>query len=232
MVDSTTIGALSAPVLYWRVLIYADFADDILRATSGLYTRTISGSGDSELDGTYDPYDERMISIGNVVHNETGSDSLNVSLNGILAGLEGIQDRTNDYIFDRQNEVISIRVSSFLNVIGDRERWQGRVARLWFYCVDENETQVGSIIPYYTGYMNEITISGSPQQQIVTLTIENYITTLAGASNKNYLSQDQYDPNDLSAEAAIAAMNGTKGAGLASPMYYGWYNLPGSGVRL
>lgn len=215
MVDATTQAALEAPVLYWRVLIYADFQDDVLRGCSGLYPKTISGSGDSELDGTYDPYDERMISVGAVGQNETGSDTVTVSLNGILAGTEYIADRDGIFIQDRNDEYISIRISSFLNLVGDKARWQGRTARLWFYCVDEDENQVGSIIPYYTGYMNEISIGGSAQQQLVSLTIENYIASLSGAQNKNYLSQDKYDSGDLSGEAAIAAANGTKGAGLS-----------------
>jgi hypothetical protein len=54
MVDATTQAALEATVVNWRVLIYADFVGDVLRGTSGLYNKTISGSGDSELDGTYE----------------------------------------------------------------------------------------------------------------------------------------------------------------------------------
>lgn len=215
MVDATTQAALEAPVVYWRVLIYADFQNDVLRATSGLYPKTISGSGDSELDGTYDPYDERMISVGGVSHNETGSDTVTISLNGILAGTEYIADRADIFIQDRDDEYIRIRGSSLLNLLGDKAQWQGRIARLWFYCVDEDENQVGSIWGYYTGYMNEIGIGGSPQQQSIGLTIENYVSTLSGAQNKNYLSQNQYDSGDLSGEAAIAAANGTKGAGLS-----------------
>lgn len=215
MVDATTQAALEAPVLYWRVLIYADFQDDVLRGCSGLYPKTISGSGDSELDGTYDPYDERMISVSAVGHNETGSDTVTVSLNGILAGTEYIADRSDIFIQDRNDEYIRIRGSSFLNVIGNKARWQGRTARLWFYCVDEDENQVGSVVPFHTGYMNEISIGGSAQQQLVSLTIENYLVSLTGAQNKNYQAQDQYDSGDLSGEAAIAAANGTKGAGLS-----------------
>jgi len=86
---------------------------------------------------------------------------------------------------------------------------------LWFYCVDENETQVGQIIPYYTGYMNDISITGSPNQQTINLVIENYINTLSGTQNKNYLSQNLFDAGDLSGEASIAAVNGTSGAGLS-----------------
>jgi hypothetical protein len=103
--------------------------------------------------------------------------------------------------------------ADFLAIIGDKTKWQGRTARLWFYCVNENEAQVGSIIPYYTGYMNEVSIAGSAESQTVTLTIENYLVSIAGAQNKTYLIQNIYDAGDLSAEASISAANGMAGAG-------------------
>lgn len=194
MVDATTQAALEASILYWRALIYADIDGDVIRATTGLYDRTISGSGDAELDGTYESYSHNVIDIGPVRHNETGSDTVAVTLNGILAN------------------------SDLLNVIGDRTNWQGRAARLWFYCVDQDEAQVGSIIPYYTGYMNDVIIAGSPDEQRITLTIENYLASLSGAQNKTYMMQNLYDAGDLSANATLGAANGMgsgSGSGLA-----------------
>lgn len=197
MVDATTQAALEAVVLNWRVLIYADFVGDTLRATSGLYDKTISASGDSELDGTYDSFDSRLVQVSAVKHNETGSDTVSISLSGLIV-----------------NDV------DFLNTIGDKANWQGRAARLWFYCVDESETQVGSIIPYYTGYMNDITISGSAEAQTVAVTIENYMVSLSGAQNKTYLMQNVFDSGDLSGNATVGAANGLSGAGTAN--YTNW----------
>ena len=193
MVDATTQGALEATVLYWRMLLWADFDGDPLRATSGLYDRTISGSGDAELDGFYDSYDHNLISVGPVKHNETGSDTVTVTMSGLLLNAD------------------------LLNMIGDRTKWQGRSARLWFYCADENEMQVGSIIPYYTGYMNDVVISGSPQEQRITLTIENYLATLSGAPSQTYMMQNLFDAGDLSANATLGAANGLgAGGGVSS----------------
>lgn len=201
MVDATTQAALEAQVLHWRVLIYADFDGDVLRGTSGLYDRVITGSGDSELDGTYESYDHNLIEVGAVKHNENGSDTVTISMGGLIV-----------------NNV------DFLNLIGDKSKWQGRTARLWFYCVDEDEVQVGSIIPYYTGYMNDVTISGNPSEQTVSLTIENYLVSLAGASAKTYLQQNIYDSGDESAAAAIAAANGIEGGGLTPQVVQGaWW---------
>jgi hypothetical protein len=190
MVDATTQAALEATVVNWRVLIYADFVGDVLRGTSGLYDKVISGSGDTELDGTYDSFNHDLINVSTVKHNESGSDTVSISMSGLV-----------------------VNNADFLAIIGDKSKWQGRIARLWFYCVNENEGQVGSIIPYYTGYMNEVSISGSAESQTVTLTIENYLTSIAGAQNKTYLIQNIYDAGDLSGEAAISAANGMAEAG-------------------
>lgn len=193
MVDATTQGALEATVLYWRMLLWADFDGDPLRGTSGLYDRTISGSGDAELDGFYDSYDHNLISVGPVKHNETGSDTVTVTMSGLILNAD------------------------LLNMIGDRTKWQGRSARLWFYCADENETQVGSIIPYYTGYMNDVVIAGSPSEQRITLTIENYLATLSGAPSQTYMMQNLFDAGDLSANATLGAANGLgSGSGVSS----------------
>lgn len=210
MVDATTQAALQAQIVHWRVLLYADFSGDVFRGTSGLYDKVISGSGDAELDGTYESYDHNLIQVSPVRHNENGSDTVSISLSGLTVN------------------------AAFLALIGDKTRWQGRTARLWFYCVDENENQVGSIIPYYTGYMNEVGINGSADSQAVALTIENYLVSLAGAQNKTYLMQNLFDSGDLSGEAAIAAANGIAGGGL-SDVSIGWrggdYGAAGDTLR-
>jgi hypothetical protein len=213
MVDATTQAALNAQIVNWRVLIYADFDGDVLRGTSGLYDKVISGSGDAELNGTYDSFNHEVISVSAVKHNETGSDTVSISMGGLIVNLDYIQERDGDFILTRDEELIRVRSSDFLNIIGDKTRWQGRTARLWFYCVDQNENQVGSIIPYYTGYMNEVSIGGSADSQVVTLTIENYLVSIAGAQNKTYLIQNIFDSGDFSGEASISAANGMAAAG-------------------
>ncbi len=190
MVDATTQAALEATVVNWRVLIYADFVGDVLRGTSGLYNKTISGSGDSELDGTYEGFSHDLINVSPVKHNESGSDTVTISMSGLV-----------------------VNNADFLAIIGDKSKWQGRTARLWFYCVDQDENQIGSIIPYYTGYMNEVGISGNSESQAVSLTIENYLASIAGAQNKTYLIQNIFDAGDLSGEASVSAANGMAEAG-------------------
>lgn len=190
MVDATTQAALEATVVNWRVLIYADFDGDVLRGTSGLYDKVISGSSDTELNGTYESFDHNLINVSTVKHNESGSDTVAISMSGLI-----------------------VNNADFLAIIGDKSKWQGRIARLWFYCVNDNESQIGSVIPYYTGYMNEVSISGSADSQTVTLTIENYLASIAGAQNKTYLIQNTFDSGDLSGEASVSAANGMAEAG-------------------
>lgn len=213
MVDNTTKAALDAPVVYWRVLLYADFLDDVLRVTSGLYDMTLTGTGDSELDGRYDSYNHEVIEVGSVKHNEQGSDTVTISMSGLLVGTVFQTDGSGNYIYGDDGRPLTETSSDFLNLIGDRTRWQGRTARLWFYCVDENESLIGSYIPYYTGYMNDVSIDGDPESQRVTLSIENYLVSLSGAANKTYLMQPVFDPDDLSGNATIAAGNGLQSAG-------------------
>ena len=184
MVSPTTQAALEAEILHWRALIYADFVGDTLRATNNIVDKTISGSGDAELDGFYESFTHNVISVSPVQHNETGSDTVSIQMSGLIVNAD------------------------FLNLIGDRTKWQGRAARLWFFVSDESGGQVGDIVPYYTGYMNDITIAGSPSEQTVTLTIENYLTSLSVAANRTYMMQKLYDSGDLSANATLSAANG------------------------
>jgi len=135
--------------------------------------------------------DHNLIEVSQVEHNESGSSQVTVSMSGLIV---------NDL--------------DFLNLIGAKANWQGRLARLWWYVVDENEAQIGEVYNYYTGYMNDITINGGPDSQTVSMTIEHYLASLADAGNKTYLMQKDFDSGDESAAAAIASANGTTGSGL------------------
>lgn len=184
MVSPTTQAALEAEILHWRALIYADFVGDTLRATNNIVDKTVSGSGDSELDGTYESFNHNIIEISPVKHNESGSDTVSIEMSGLIVNAD------------------------LLNLIGNKANWQGRAARLWFFVSNESGGQIGDIVPYYTGYMNDITISGSPSEQKIILTIENYLTSLSVAANRTYMLQTLYDAGDLSANATLGAANG------------------------
>lgn len=191
MVSATVQSAIEAPVVYARWAAYLDFDGDPLRACTGLYDKTFSGTGDSDLDGlTYEAYNPEIVSISQVQHDEGGSNTVTASMSGLI-----------------------VNNAAFLAIIGDKTKWQGRIARLWWYVVDENETQIGEVQAYYTGYMSDVTINGDAESQAVTISIEHYLTVLTMTPNKTYMIQKEYDPDDESAAASTSAANGLEGSG-------------------
>lgn len=186
--NATVQGVIEGQVVNARWVCYLDVDTDPLRATTGLYNKTFSSTGDADLDGfTFESYPAELISVSEVQHDESGSNQVAVTMSGLV-----------------------VNNAAFLALIGDRTKWQGRTARLWWYVVDENETQITSdVYGYYTGYMNDITINGSPDQQSITMTIEHYLTTLTITTNKTYAMQKEFDSGDFSADASIAVANGT-----------------------
>lgn len=190
--SGTLQTAIEQPIVYARWVCYLDVVGDPVRATTGLYDKTFSGTGDPDLDGdTYVPYPSDLISVSEVTHDEAGSNQVSVSMSGLI-----------------------VNNADFLNTIGNRSNWQGRTARLWWYVVDENENQIGEVYSYYTGYMNDITINGTPESQTITLTIEHYLVTLSVTTGKTYAMQKEYDAGDDSASRAISAANGANKAGV------------------
>jgi hypothetical protein len=212
MVAAATQAALEANELQWRLLLYADIAGDELRATTGIYDKTISGSGDSELDGSYFSINQDLVELSPVTHNESGSNSVTVTLNGILVAVEAIEDTSGSVITQDDGETITIRSTALLQNLGQNARWQGRTARLWFYLVDADEAQIGTeYVAYYTGFMDDVKVSGDARSQQISMTIENYIVSLTGASNKTYQMQSEFDSRDNSAAATLGAANGIAG---------------------
>lgn len=186
--------AIEQPIVYARWVCYLDVVGDPLRATTGLYDKTFSGTGDPDLDGdTYVSYPSDLISVSEVTHDEAGSNQVSVSMSGLI-----------------------VNNADFLNIIGNRSNWQGRTARLWWYVVDQNENQIGEVYSYYTGYMNDVTINGSPDSQTITLTIEHYLVTLSATTGKTYAMQKEYDAGDDSASRAISAANGANKSGVST----------------
>lgn len=184
--------AIEQQIVNFRWVCFLDVVGDPLRATTGLYEKTFAGTGDPDLDGqTFAPFPADLISVSDVEHDENGSNQVSVAMSGLIV---------ND--------------AAFLNIIGNKSNWQGRTARLWWYVVDNNETQIGKPYAYYTGYMNDLTINGSPQSQTVTVSIEHYLVTLSVTTNKTYQMQKEYDSDDDSARLSIAVANGAFNAGV------------------
>lgn len=179
--------ALAADVRRPVTFCYLDIVGEPLRVTDAPYDITFDGTGDDDLDGhTFNAVDGRIVSVGVVKAKEGGSDTLTLELSG-LQGVDG----------------------ELMGQIGNRANWQGRDARLWKAMLDPvSFAFVGSIWPYYTGYMAVPKITGDQSSQTVSLDVETYLAFFSQPSNRTYLDQDLYDPADRSAELAIAIANG------------------------
>ncbi|MEP2103098.1 MAG: hypothetical protein ABJP02_04860 [Parasphingorhabdus sp.] len=206
--DSAASAALGESVLYpcWVGLL--DFDGDPVAVTTAPYDVTFSGTGDPELDGvTFMAANPDMIDVSEVRHQEQGSDTVTATLSG-LAGID----------------------TELLNILGNPPLWRGRTSALWIMLYDVNLQRIGNVWRYYTGTMVAAPIKGDPTEQVVEILIESYLANLSEASNRTYLDQEDFDPGDKSAEAAIAIANGSEGAGLRDSGYsYGVGGIGGGG---
>jgi hypothetical protein len=137
--DSTAKAAAAAQAIAPVFYVFLDVVGDPVRTTTGPGA-TFAATGDSDLDGTYSAVDPRFLTVGDVVQQESGSDTLTVSLSGI-ASID----------------------TALLNEIGDVTKWRGRVARLWMQVRDASGAVQGAIVPFYTGYMAAVSILPRPR---------------------------------------------------------------------
>lgn len=182
--DPAASAALGGDVLpIW--LIFMDFADEPLRGCSAGFDLTITGSGDPDLDSkTFEGINSRMIDVSDIDSGVSGTDTVQVRLSGI-AGLD----------------------SDALDQMNNPALYQGRVCRLWRIIRNSDGEQIGGVQPYYTGYMTGAWVQSDPDEQIIQIDIEGYISAYSAPSMRTYLDQERYDPGDLSARAAIAIAN-------------------------
>ena len=185
--DELANAALAADVRRPVTFCFLDLADGPIRVTNAPYSFTFSGTGDEDLDGfTFEAVDPRVVSVGAVKAKEGGTDTLALQ----LSGLAGVDDE-------------------LMSQIGNRANYVGRDCRLWRAMLDPQQlTRIGAIWAYYTGYMSAPRIVGDRTSQTINLEVESYLSFFGQASNRTYLDQQSYDPDDRSAELAIAIANG------------------------
>lgn len=184
--DAAGIAELAKPVLRPFFVAWLDITGDVIRATTAPVSLTFTGTSDADLDSyTFSAVDHTMITVSEVVHKFGGSESVTVTLSGIL-GIDG----------------------TLLNQIGTKSNWQGRTMRLWLGFITEHGAVI-SVRPYYTGYMMTPRISGSSTTQTIEIEVEGYLASMSEASNRTYLDQPYYDSADTSAAATVSNANGT-----------------------
>lgn len=190
--DSTAVAALSAEHLKPAFFGYLDFVGDPLRATTWPANIMFSGTGDDDLDGyTFEAFKAEFIDVGEVKYQDGGSESVTARLSGLI-----------------------LPDADLLNTINDETNWKGRDGRLWQSVYNAANVQQGLVWNYYTGTMVDVQIEGDPGRQVISVTLETYLASLSEASHRTYLDQADFDPDDHSAEAAIAIANGNTGTTL------------------
>jgi hypothetical protein len=173
-------------------LAFLDVVGDPLRATTWAHDLTFAGTGDTDLDGfTFLALDPRFVGVGPVKSARGGSDTVTVSLSGIIGPDSGL-----------------------LNLLGNPANWRGRSARLWQGVRDMDGVPQGGLWPYLTGTMSSMTLRGARDAQTVDVQIETYLAILGPASNRTYQDQKLYDVNDRAAEVMLPISNGASGAGI------------------
>lgn len=169
--------------------IFMDFVGDQLRANDSGMTLVVSGQSSVDLNGTYDGVTGDFAELSPIKIGAGGSDTVTAKLSGIKT----LDDAT-------------------LDIIGDESKWKGRICKVWRIVWDQNNAGQGAYEHYYTGYMVDVIIAGTPESQFIEISIENYMVAYVQPSNRTLLSQKDFDPGDLSGEATLSLANGGGGA--------------------
>lgn len=184
-VDSTALTQVQSGQFAPAYYIWVDVAGDPIRVTTFGQDVTFASTGDADLDGnTFHAFRSDVISVGDVSNTDNGSDTLTISLSGIVS------------------------IDPLLSEVATITNWRGRSVRLWMQVYDvTGATPKGAIVPYYTGYASSVKILPAPDSQTIQLEVENYLSLFSAASNRSYLNQTDYDAADVSAQATLAAAN-------------------------
>lgn len=168
-------------------LAYFDVLDDPIRATTLGYPITLPAHADPDLsEQTFYPT-AGVLSVGDVVHTEGGSETLTVELSGLL-----------------------LPDNDLLNKLAVKQNWQRRPARLWVLLRGQGRVNVGTPAAYYTGEMSSDRIRPGRDRQSIIMEIEGYKALLTRASGRGYGDQSRYDPDDHSWSATVGSANGAR----------------------
>lgn len=202
--DAATLALLGQEIVHVQWFAWIDIVDDPVRAVSGVQSIAFEPgeTGDPDLDGqTFDAIPSDLVDIGDVGHGEEGSDTVTARLSGL-----------------------PLEDGGLLDVVGQKAKWRKREARLWFRVLEPVAFGAGGqptvfepkpVHSYYSGYLVNLIVETSADEQVLVATIENYQAALSQASGLTYLHQSEFDEDDLSAAQTLAAANGIQKAGVA-----------------
>ncbi len=199
MIDPVASAALGAQVVKPIFLGFIDFLNEPMRVNTSGADLTLTGTGESDIDGIpFMGLRADVVDIGPVANRAGGTDSIQITLSGLPVLDADVVDEINDPV-----------------------NWRSREIRLWRIIRNAANVHQGGVQHYYTGYMSNLTMPVTPTGQTIEVTVESYLAAYGPASNRSYLDQEKYDAGDLSARAAIAignnASGGSPGGGVFSP---------------
>lgn len=202
--DAATLAALGQEIVYVQWFAWMDIEGDPVRAVSGVQDIAFAPdeTGDPDLDGfVFESVPSELVDISDVGHSESGSETVTARLSGL-----------------------PVEDGGLLDIVGQKAKWRKREARLWFRLLEPINDPPTRFTPlpinrYYSGYLVNLSVETSADEQVIVATIENYQAALSAGSGLTYLHQSEFDPGDRSAEQTLAAANGMQKAGVRGGVY-------------
>lgn len=201
---------LSADAPKLALCMYLDVQGDPFRYAFALCdqtppTSTILPTADPDFDGqTFSTADPRILGLSPVTNQYGGVEAVQFILSGSLQ-------------LD----------SAIINALADPAKFRGRTAKVW-KVLQSNDFQPLHAQQVFGGFMTTLRIEIGPDFQRIVLTAEMWARLRSGGSpNRTLLSQQLYDPGDLSAAATLGTANSGSALGIATAAGGG----PGAGLE-
>jgi hypothetical protein len=190
-------ASLDDDVIWPVVFVYMDIVGDPFRVCTWLYPIIPIGSSDPLLNS------QTFIGIGQ--NNPITEIS---SIKDSMTGSESVEFKLS----------IPVDHSAALeNIIGDKSKWRGRIACIWYAHMNETRQLIDEPIRLKRGRLSQAIFNCSPEIQTLNLIMESHQSNISQPRRRNYLQQKTIDPLDESPSASIAIANGPSGTGLGQP---------------
>ncbi len=184
---------LSQPTVRVALCAYLDLLNEPLRyalapmAELAMPAISLLDLPDPDFDGqTFTALDPRFVSVSAIRNGPGGSQRVDFSVAGDI---------------DLDSEVMT--------ALSDPARFRGRVAKVWTVLLDAAYQPIAADTEY-TGFMTVPSFALAAAASQITIAAENHLALSAGgAPARTLLSQQLYDPDDLSAQATLGKSDGS-----------------------
>lgn len=173
--DPALETALEQPVIRPVWILRLDIEGDPVYIWTGAGDLTITGSGDSALDGYTFVGVGNIGDIGVIQDTQKGSNALKLKLPGV---------ELDKYLLDQ--------------IVNLKRVWQFRDAWVWFGLLDSSQSIVINPFRIKTGRMDSLTITDDGKEGTVSLVIESHQAYTGRALGTSYSEQKELDATDTS----------------------------------